>query len=198
MLCGEQGPVGLSVCTASRGLGEELRPRRGPWRRRGWVGLCPSSGLTESSGPSGERSPGGLDGPGLPAPPVRVGVSVRPRLPRCVNPRTPARTRRTAATGTPSASTWATSATPCTSVSARRATRATGSSAGRTQTWTAGPTRTWCAPPTPPTTASRCGRPTAVCLPGTPAGTEEGRETPGHPPHLPPGFLQIPVVVLEK
>lgn len=75
--------------------------------------------------------------------------------PRCVSPRTPARTRPTGATRTPSASTWATSASPCTSASARRATRAMGSSAGRTRTWTAGPTRTWSVPPTPPTTASR-------------------------------------------
>lgn len=160
-----------------------------------------------------------------PRAPVRVGISVRPRLCRYVSPRTPARTRPTAATGTPSASTWATSATPCTSVSARRATRATGSSAGRTQTWTAGPTRTWCAPPTPPTTASRCGRP-AACPPGCrrdwgggklrathrhppktcahPGCRRDwggGQETPGHPPappprHLPRGFLQIPGVVL--
>lgn len=118
-----------------------------------------------------------------PRAPVRVGISVRPRLCRYVSPRTPARTRPTAATGTPSASTWATSATPCTSVSARRATRATGSSAGRTQTWTAGPTRTWCAPPTPPTTASRCGRP-AACPPGCRRDWGGGklRATHRHPP----------------
>ena len=170
------------------GPGEELRPCCDPWHHQGWGGLCPCSGITESSGPSGERSPGGLDRPGLPGPPIRVRVSVRPRLPRCVSPRTPARTRPTAATGTPSASTWATSATPCTSASARRATRVTGSSAGRTQTWLAGPTRTWCAPPTPRTTASRCGRPAAACLPQTPTGTAEGRGTPGHPPAPPQGI----------
>ena len=157
-----------------KGPGEDLRPCRDPWHHRGWGGLCPCSGITESSGPSGGRSPGGLDGPGLPGPCIRVGVSVRPHLPRCVSPRTPARTRPTAATGMPSASTWATSATPCTSVSARLATRATGSSAGRTQTWTAGPTRAWCAPPTPRTTASRCGCPAAACLPQRPAGAGRG------------------------